>query len=322
MTQKAPEEFFYKESGKDLLVGRNLFRKLYGGEGHVILLDCFPRVVAADKNNADHSIAEMARISYGVMDKKSDEADANLVERLMEDHHTSPFEGVQFKFLIQCPIYVDRQVKRHRTAKVNEYSMRYSPAIDSFHYPELRVQDPINKQQSIPLPGPLETKDSKITESDDDIGKKYKEACEKSRSLLKEYKYLISKGVAREVARGILPVAEMTKSIWIMDAHNLFNFLRLRMDRDHAQKEIADLADAIYDLIKPVIPKTCAAFEKYILKSISLSSVEVDILRKFIADESNSDKLRAMINDSAGLRPNQKTKFMKKLGLIIPKTNS
>jgi thymidylate synthase (FAD) len=284
----------------DVLKDKQLKYELYDNKGFVILQDCMPRMLDAKKQTADYAIAAMARVSYGNIELKSDEDDKKLINRLVEMHHTSPLEGVQFKFVMQIPIYVARQLIRHRTAKVNEYSMRYSKAIDDFYFPPLRTQDKVNKQQSVELKS-----------ANNDIVTSYKNACQKSQNLIKEYNDLISKDCAREVARSILPVAEMTKLVWCMDAHNLFKFLKLRCDRSTAQKEIVDLADAIFNLITPIIPVTCEAVKKYWINSATFSTDEMNILCKTI------DTLPAImaIKKSEELNERQKTALLIKLKL-------
>lgn len=254
----------------DALAGKTSEIKLYDGKGCCKLLDCMPRILETNKTTADYAIAAMARVSYGNLDLKTDQDDAKLISYLIENYHTSPLEGVKFKFLIQCPIYVARQLIRHRTAQVNEYSMRYSEAIDEFYFPELRAQDKVNKQQSV------DTKFDAETES------LYKNACATSANMITLYRNLIKSGVAREVSRSILCTAEMTKMIWCMDLHNLFKFLKLRCDRAHAQKEIADLAHAILKLIQPIVPAACAAFEKYWINSLTFTQEEFAMIKKSI----------------------------------------
>jgi len=270
------------EINSDVLKGKKLEEKLYDNKGGVTLLDCMPRLINCNKTTADYAIAAMARVSYGNFNQKSDQDDTKLISYLIENYHTSPLEGVKFQFLIQCPIYVARQLLRHRTAQVNEYSMRYSEAIDDFYFPAPRAQDKTNKQQSV---------ESKF---DQETASFYKITCENAAGLINQYRELIKKGVAREVSRGILCTAEMTKMIWCMDLHNLFKFLKLRCDRKHAQKEIADLADAILKLIQPIIPVACEAFKKFWLNSISLTQDELSI----IMNDANKVMIKKNIDES------------------------
>lgn len=261
----------------DLLKNKTTKISLYNGAGYVILYECMPRLYT--KSTADSRICEAARVSYGVLELKSDEDDIRLINYLMEHWHTSPFEVIKFGFIIQIPIYVARQLIRHRTANVNEYSMRYTTAIDEFYFPPIRYQDDVNKQGSIPLDKKMELLNEEEKSNLNKLETKYFSAQKKSSELLDDYKELVDLGLAREVARTILPVSEMTKLYWHMDLHNLFHFLRLRMDK-HAQKEIQDLANAIYELVYPIVPAACEAFKKFRLNSVMFSSDEHKVVKR------------------------------------------
>lgn len=283
----------------DVLKNKTREIKLYSDKGLVKLIDCMPRLLAPGKSTSDYRIAEMARTSYGKqVDLKSDEDDSRLISYLIENYHTSPLEGIKFTFLIKCPIYVARQLERHRTANINEYSMRYSEAIDEFYFPEPRAQDKTNKQQSV---------DFKF---DPETISLYKSTCESTANMIKIYNEFLKRGIAREVSRSILCTAEMTQLYWVMDLHNLFKFLKLRCDRAHAQKEIADLADAIFELIKPIVPAACKAFEKYWLQSVSLTQEDLAVIKSNVPPEIFRKSI-----DSSKLSVRQKKDLLRKLGL-------
>lgn len=272
----------YQEDFKRKDVLENINRKvsIYDNKGFAILEDCMPRLIPTSKNSMDYAIAQMARISMttSIEKERDSKDDDRLVDYLIENYHTSPLEGIKFKFIVQMPIYVARQLIRHRTAQLNEYSMRYSEALDSFYFPELRIQDTVNKQ------GSIESDDFKL-----DIQQVYEESkdiCTKT--LFEKYKKLIEGGVAKEVARSILPVSEMTKMVYCMDLHNLFKMLRLRMD-EHAQKEIRILAEAMYALIKQVVPKACDSFENHWFENMTLSRDE----QLYISSNGKENKLKA-----------------------------
>jgi thymidylate synthase (FAD) len=198
---------------------------------------------------ADVAISRSARVSYLTGDKSKDE-DERLVKYLMEHCHTSPFESIEFKFEIKCPIFVERQLVRHRTASLNEASYRYSQAPNEFYFPELRGQDQNNKQSSIDF----KTKEN--VEAD-----KIWKAMQTQVTMLHEsYEKLLKLGVAREVARCALPVSLMTTISWKCDLKNLLHFLGLRTAPD-AQQEIRDLANAMLTLIKPRVPVAIRAWE-------------------------------------------------------------
>lgn len=233
---------------------------LYNGLGFVELIDMMPRRVPVGRT-ADIAITRNARVSYAITKDKTPAEDAGLVRYLLENWHTSPSESVEFQFRIRLPIFVERQLIRHRTANVNEESARYTKAKDNFYFPDLRMQSADNKQGSSNLEVPAEA--TALWDNAKDL----------TRQLYQSYSQMIELGVAKEVARCCLPVNMCTSICWKMDLHNLLNFLRLRMDV-HAQQEIRELANAIFTLISPLVPVSIAAFQDCRLNSISFSQSE------------------------------------------------
>ena len=235
--------------------------------GFVALVDVMPRLIPEGKT-ADTAVVQAARVSYGEGTKKVNE-DRGLVRYLLRHRHTTPFEMIEFKFHVAMPIFVARQWIRHRTANVNEYSARYSIVPDRFYRPSVenvRRQSMTNRQGG-----------------DDSIevgtAEEFIKLLEDSENLYSRYLELTEQGVAREMARAALPVSLYTEWYWKCDLHNLFHFLSLRMD-SHAQQEIRVYADAMYDLIKPIVPVSAEAFEHYRLDGMFLTSLEVDALRE------------------------------------------
>jgi len=223
----------------------------------VRLVDCMPR------ENCDAAIVQAARVSYGP-GTKSVSDDRALIRYLMRHRHTTPFEMVDFKFHIRAPIFVARQWLRHRTASVNEMSARYSIVPDEYFVPsELRIQS-ISRGQGGEDP----------YEGGEFLILKQKASCDLA---FHTYEELIRKGVSRELARTHLPQSTFTEFYWKINLHNLLHFLELRIE-DHAQKEIRDLAQQVYNLIKPLCPMTCEAFEDFRLGSITLSRLEVEAI--------------------------------------------
>jgi len=227
----------------------------------VRLVDSMPRGV----NEGDAAVVQAARVSYGA-GTKSVSDDRALIRYLMRHKHTTPFEMVEFKFHIKAPIYVARQWLRHRTASVNELSARYSVVQDDFFLP-----DELRKQATARGQGGEEP----YGEGSSNLLAKQKASCDLA---FHTYDELISKGVSRELARAHLPQCTFTEFYWKINLHNLLHFLELRID-DHAQKEIRDLAKQVYDLIKPLCPMTCEAFEDFRLGSVTLSRLEVEALK-------------------------------------------
>lgn len=224
---------------------------LYDGLGYVELFDMLPRLVPVGRT-ADLYVVRNARTSTGVGDKPL-ERDRNLIYRLRKDRHTSVFEGVEFAFRVKIPIFVCRELMRHRTFNFNEFSMRYSKAPNEMSFPPLRMQDKVNHQSS------NEIVDDQLPE---DVKTAYQDGIDFCKKAYDKYEFLINKGVARECARAILPVSMMTVVMAKMDMHNLMNFLRLRMAKD-AQKEIRVLAQAMYKLVHDKAPECFAAFKEF-----------------------------------------------------------
>ncbi|MCH2162198.1 MAG: FAD-dependent thymidylate synthase [Phycisphaerales bacterium] len=234
--------------------------------GFVALVDAMPRLVP-EGQTADMAIVQAARVSYGAGTKKIQE-DRGLLRYLLRHRHTTPFEMVEFKFHVAMPIFVARQWIRHRTANVNEYSARYSIMPDRFYRPTI---ENVRKQSTTNRQGGDETIEVKTAE--EFIG-----LLEDSEALYARYLELTERGVARELARAALPVSVYTEWYWKCDLHNLLHFLSLRMD-PHAQIEIRDFATAMYELIRPIVPLTCEAFEDYRMGSMHLTRLEVEAIR-------------------------------------------
>jgi len=227
----------------------------------------FVRLV--DSMGGDDAIVQSARVSYGKGTSKLSQ-DRGLIRYLMRHRHTTPFEMVEFKFHCKMPIFVARQWVRHRTANINEYSLRYSEARDEFYYPNpdhIEFQSSINKQ-------------GRMGEVDSDLKKKvqnyFKEISERSFEI---YSELNEAGVARELARAILPVNLYTEWYWKNDLHNLLHFIGLRSD-DHAQYEIRVFSDAMASFVKEVAPFAWEAYQDYVVKGMRFSKIEQSILEQ------------------------------------------
>ena len=234
--------------------------------GFVALVDAMPRLIPKGQT-ADQAIVQAARVSYGAGTKKVNE-DRGLIRYLLRHRHTTPFEMIEFKFHMAMPIFVARQWIRHRTANVNEYSARYSIMPDRFYRPSV---ENVRKQSTTNRQGGEEVIDVSTAED-------FLSLLEDSEALYTRYLDLTERGVARELARAALPVSVYTEWYWKCDLHNLLHFLSLRMD-PHAQIEIRDYATAMYDMIKPIVPITCEAFEDYRMNSMQLTGLEVEAMR-------------------------------------------
>jgi thymidylate synthase (FAD) len=226
----------------------------------------FVRLV--DVMGDDAAIVQAARVSYGAGTKKVHE-DRGLIRYLLRHAHTTPFEMVEFKFHIKLPIFIARQWIRHRTANVNEISGRYSVMQDEFYIPEadqLRPQSSHNRQGRAEEPFAADVAEGMRERFRDEQGAAYA-----------EYTKRIDEGMAREIARVNLPLSLYTEWYWKIDLHNLFHFLRLRLD-DHAQYEIRVYAEAMAELARRYVPMAWEAFEDYILHSKRFSRLELKAL--------------------------------------------
>ncbi|MBM4151452.1 MAG: FAD-dependent thymidylate synthase [Ignavibacteria bacterium] len=234
-------------------------------------IDCLDKgfVRLIDVMGDDASIVQAARVSYGSGTKKVHE-DRGLIRYLLRHAHTTPFEMVEFKFHVKLPIFVARQWIRHRTANVNEYSGRYSEMKDEFYTPsiqDIRPQSVSNKQGRSD-----ETLPDGMAEQAADAFKKGQD------DAYAQYQEFLEQGIAREIARINLPVSNYTEWYWKIDLHNLFHFLRLRVDA-HAQYEIRVFAEAIAELVKPFVPHAWEAFEDYILNAHRMTAPEMKVMK-------------------------------------------
>ncbi|MFQ5844945.1 MAG: FAD-dependent thymidylate synthase [Planctomycetota bacterium] len=303
-------------------------------------------VALVDVMGDDSSIVQAARVSYG-KGTRTVRSDRALISYLMRHRHSTPSEMLEFKFLVRLPVFVARQMIRHRTASVNEYSARYSLVPDRFWVPDLGAiaeQDAVNRQgrsnllqelvEALPerdtgcayrdgepavlvasggrgisrraffdaahrrdfsaaWEGAAEPVDRTPTEDYlfwcdavlelfperkrrlQEIQDRYREQNERSYDL---YQRLLENGVAREIARSVLPLSMYTEWYWKMDLHNLLHFLKLRMDA-HSQLEIRAFAEAIAVFVRQHAPLSWEAFETDVLQGKLLTGPELEVLR-------------------------------------------
>jgi thymidylate synthase (FAD) len=244
----------------------------------------FVRVI--DYMGDDGAIVQAARVSYGRGTRKVSD-DRGLINYLMRMRHTSPFEMCELKVHVKLPIFVARQWIRHRTANVNEYSARYSVLEDEFYVPaaeHVASQASSNRQGRDRVLGREQAEtvqDTVRTNAErayadylallnqDDAG----EVIEPERE-----------GLARELARIVLPLNTYTEWYWKTDLHNLLHFIALRAD-PHAQYEIRAYAEVLLDVVRRWTPLTCAAFENYRLHATELSGQALAVLRRMLGGE-------------------------------------
>lgn len=220
-----------------------------------------------DHQTLDLQIVRAARASY-TGGTKTVREDKDLIDYLMRHGHWTPFEMVELKFFLEMPLFVVQQLLRHRTASVNQESARYSVLEEKAYLPETwRSQNQYNRQGS-----------GEALTDDGTLSGQYLSALNAS---LSSYQALLQQGVARELARGVLPTATYTKLYWKIDLRNLLHFLRLRLD-PHAQSEMRAYAQAIYELVRPLAPWTFEAWERHVLHAVSFSADEWAVLREML----------------------------------------
>jgi len=236
----------------------------------------------------DEEVENSARISYGEGTRKVNQT-RNLIRYLMRHKHTSPFEMCEVKFHLKLPIFIMRQLVRHRTANLNEYSGRYSVMSNEFYLPEgdyLAKQSTTNSQgrgEVLEQQGLLQFEFNRIYDG-----------------ASMAYQVLLEEDLSREVARAVLPVANYTECIWKIDLHNFFHFVKLRSD-DHAQREIRDYADAMYELVKPNFPLCCEAFEDYVQGATTFSKQEMGVIRELLEYADTKAELAGMSVKDVGV---------------------
>lgn len=254
------------------------------GHEYPILNHGFIRVV--DYMGGDDAVVQAARVSYGV-GTKSVRDDRALIRYLLSHNHTTPFEMAEIKLHVKMPIFVARQWIRHRTASVNEYSARYSILDKEYYVPSpesIAAQSTSNRQ------GRGQTLDQ------DERAKVVDRMVRASEAAYEDYRKLLNEdegggtidpsnvGIARELARSVLPVAFYTQWYWKTDLHNLLRFLELRTDA-HAQWEIRQYALQIAEIVKLWVPHTYEAFSEYRLGRMDLSRAAANVVRRWLHGE-------------------------------------
>ena len=287
------------------------------GKAFPVLDAGFVRLV--DYMGSDESIVQAARVSYGKGTKRISE-DRGLIRYLMRNWHTTPFEMCEIKLHVRVPMDCWRQWIRHRTANVNEYSTRYSEAIDASQKTpsdQWRAQATTNRQGSGEF---LEsTVGDVLSKAEDELHRVSREV----------YEERLSRGVAREQARKDLPLSTYTEAYWKVDLHNLFHFLMLRMD-SHAQLEIRSYANAIgNEIVSRWCPIAWEAFVDYRLKAVNLTRYDAEIIRALASGRKEdaielARELGLIPADGSPMKANRERSELEakleKLGFSIPWT--
>ncbi len=222
------------------------------------LSDGISSVQLIRSSGSDVDVVNAARVSYGKFVTELTDRDAKLIEFLMKHHHTSPFEHNQLSFRVKCPTFVMRQWIRHRMNSYNEISYRYVKAPLEFYVPaQWRYQDTQNRQGSV---GAFE---------DEELKRAYLNSLEVAKNT---YEHLLEKGVAREIARGLLPVCTYTEFIFTCNLHSLMNFMKLRLEPG-AQWEIRVFAQALLKLALPQFPVSLGCWKKLYMPDLDLDQI-------------------------------------------------
>jgi thymidylate synthase (FAD) len=238
----------------------------------------------------DQAIEQAARVSYQKGTRPISDTRA-LIRYLIRHNHGTPLEMGEMKFHIRIPMDAHRQLVRHRTASINEYSTRYSEAIDecqTTNPKEWRGQSTTNKQGSeggVAWPTENDIKYNALKETyGNDVGEYLsdQEAYIQRKSRVM-YEERLKFGVAREQARKDLPLSTYTELYWKMDVRNLLHFLYLRCD-EHAQLEIRSYANVIAAIVKEVFPLTFEAFHDYKMDIVTFTRAEWDTIRDSFSD--------------------------------------
>lgn len=197
----------------------------------------------------ESTITNAARVSFGKIKDKFDNKDEELLIYLIKNKHLTPLEHVKFTFIVHCPLFVRSQWHRHRTWAFNEISRRYTEVGIEVYRPSVyRAQSNDNKQASTDL----------VIDDNDRI-QNIANSC--MDECFATYEKMISAGVSKEQARGILPQNLMTTYWATVDLRNLLHFIELR-DDSHAQKEIREYASATKELARPFVPHVIKYFEE------------------------------------------------------------
>jgi thymidylate synthase (FAD) len=198
----------------------------------------------------DLSVVNAARVSFARRKDEMDDSDVGLIKFLMRDRHGTPFEHNSFRFHIRCPIFVAREWMRHRVGSFNEFSMRYARATDDFYIPE---PDDVRTQVGKPGAYSFEPVSEEIADlTREELRTVYETA-------YAAYERLVELGVARELARSVMPVGAYTEFYWTVNARALMNFISLRA-AETAQREIRRYAEACERYFAEYMPVTHGAF--------------------------------------------------------------
>ena len=260
-------------------------------------------VELVDAMGNDQTIVRSARVSYGNdLETQSLKADRALIRYLMRHRHTTPLECVVLVFHIKMPIFVARQMVRHRMSSINEISARYTELPEEFYVPEpehICYQATDNKQgrSGVMEHGEQEASMLEVEAS----------------TTFKLYQGRLKAGMAKELARINLPLSAYTRWYQKFDLHNLFHFLSLRLDR-HAQYETRVYAEAMASFVKERVPLAWEAFEDFRLNAVTFSAAELRALARTFRVDSSGAAMEA--DNSTWPTDRERTEYLEKIAMI------
>jgi thymidylate synthase (FAD) len=298
----------------------------------------FVRVI--DYMGDDDAIVQAARVSYGRGTRRVSE-DRGLINYLMRHRHTTPFEMCEIKYHVKLPIFVARQWIRHRTANVNEYSARYSILDKEFYIPDFDYLETRRRERRLeevaaqgqpdlfPEMKPSQPRDLAAQSKSNRQGREEVLPLDEARQILEwlkkeserdysAYTKLLNEdangnvidpnrhGLARELARMVLPTNIYTQWYWKTNLHNLLHFLSLRADA-HAQYEIRAYAEAMLDTVRRWVPLVYEAFLEHRMNAALISATGLKVIQRMIAREDVDQA-------SSGLSPREWRELMAVLG--------
>lgn len=264
-----------------------------------VLSGGFVRVV--DYMGSDDSVVQAARVSYGA-GTKTVRSDRDLIRYLLRHRHTTPFEMATIKLHVRAPIDVLRQWLRHRTASANEYSTRYSEAIDAVQIPTsdaFRHQSTTNRQGS---------GDVFDLEDGQQLKRIYVDAVTGAQVA---YSQLLTDDVAREQARAVLPLGTYSEMYWQVNLHNLLHFLNLRTDSG-AQEEIRAYANVIASVLPLWVPLVTEAWYDYQMGAVTLTALDITAMRMLMVGTAVDEQ---QVRESTGMTKREYGEFIEKMAL-------
>lgn len=248
------------------------------------------KVIYVDSMGSETAVVQAARVSYGDGTKTVTD-DINLIRYLLRHAHMTPFEMIVLKVHIECPMYIARQIMRHRTFSFNEISGRYSVLQQKAYKPKHFYKQSTTNKQGI---------------SEEEINVVHNVYQDGIDCSFECYEELLESEVARELARGVLPLATLTRFYMCGNLRNWMHFIQLRIPKN-AQSEINDVAFAVKKIIQQKWPHIYKAYEDYVLQSVKFSKKEIDIIYKHLK-ETIYEEIEA-----SNLSLREKTEFKNKL---------